>query len=109
MADGAEQEQAYDASLELKRLRSTLQIRDDVVVYSPKAGVMSKTYPEYEFDRSDWDSNVGEDAQEGMIIKFKIVECSASTYEPDDPRMPKPDGGFKHSHKKCKIVSAEKS
>mmetsp|Transcript_135478 Transcript_135478/g.377324 ORF Transcript_135478/g.377324 Transcript_135478/m.377324 type:complete len:108 (-) Transcript_135478:231-554(-) len=94
-----------DGSLKLERLKMTLEIGDDMVVYSPKEGVMSATYPRYEFARSDWDSKVGEDVQEGMVINFKIIETSTSAHAPDDPQMPKPDGGFKTPVTKCSILS----
>eukprot|EP00930_Biecheleria_cincta_P092694 TRINITY_DN82709_c0_g1_i1.p1 TRINITY_DN82709_c0_g1~~TRINITY_DN82709_c0_g1_i1.p1 ORF type:complete len:103 (-),score=24.43 TRINITY_DN82709_c0_g1_i1:88-396(-) len=94
-------------SLELKRLQMTLEIGDDIVAYSPKAGVMSATYPRYEFARADWDSKVGENVQEGMVINFKVIEASTSSYAPDDPEMPKPEGDFKKPLKKCEILSVE--
>eukprot|EP00928_Gymnodinium_smaydae_P084587 TRINITY_DN67851_c0_g1_i1.p1 TRINITY_DN67851_c0_g1~~TRINITY_DN67851_c0_g1_i1.p1 ORF type:complete len:105 (+),score=19.62 TRINITY_DN67851_c0_g1_i1:42-356(+) len=99
---------AADGSLELKRLKFTLNIGDDIVIYSPKEGIMSATYPKYEFARSDWDSKVGERVQEGMVIEFETVEKSSSNYTPDDPMMPHPDGGFQLPVTRCKIVNVLK-
>eukprot|EP00438_Fugacium_kawagutii_P021099 Skav205922 [mRNA] locus=scaffold123:844578:844877:+ [translate_table: standard] len=87
-------------SIELSRVHMTVKVGDDIVKYKPKEGVMSATYPVFEFDRAEWDKHVGT-AQDGMVIEYEEVSHSESTSKPDEGAVP--EGGFKHPLTKCKI------
>ncbi|CAE7540537.1 unnamed protein product [Symbiodinium natans] len=90
----------------LSRVHMTVKMGDDKVLYKPKEGVMSASYPVFEFDRQEWDKTVG-DATDGTVIEYEEVAHSTSTSKVDDS-MPHPEGGFKHPYTKCRITKVTK-
>lgn len=92
-------------TLTLQRVKMTLTIYDDVVIYSPKEGMMSTSY---EFERKDWDSKVGSDAEDGTEIKYDVVEGPSTTPTPADPLMPAPSGGFEKQRAVCRILTVSR-
>mmetsp|Transcript_32307 Transcript_32307/g.60827 ORF Transcript_32307/g.60827 Transcript_32307/m.60827 type:complete len:129 (-) Transcript_32307:36-422(-) len=93
--------------IELGRVHMTVKVMEDKVLYKPKEGVMSASYPVYEFDRKEWDSMVGT-AADNMVIQYEELSHSTSTSTVTDDSLPHPEGGFKHPYHKCKIVKVDK-
>ncbi|CAE7861806.1 unnamed protein product [Symbiodinium microadriaticum] len=92
--------------VELGRVHMTLKVGEDKVLYKPKEGVMSASYPVYEFDRQEWDKAVGH-AVDGTVIAYEELSSSTSTSKVDDS-LPHPEGGFKHPYYKCHITKVTK-
>mmetsp|Transcript_17588 Transcript_17588/g.41744 ORF Transcript_17588/g.41744 Transcript_17588/m.41744 type:complete len:126 (+) Transcript_17588:48-425(+) len=90
-------------TLTLSRTHMTVKVNDDKVFYKPKEGVMSATYPIFEFSREEWDRTVGT-AQDGTVITYEAVESSTS-HSAGDPEGAVPEGGFSKPKTVCKIVS----
>eukprot|EP00434_Breviolum_minutum_P034534 symbB.v1.2.030570.t1/scaffold3462.1/size56284/2 len=93
------------SSIQLSRCHMTVKVMDDKVLYKPKEGVMSATYPTYEFDKGQWDSMVGT-AEDGMVIEYDEEGHSSSTSAGGEGAVP--EGGFKHEYTKCKIKNVVK-
>lgn len=83
----------------------TVKVREDKVLYKPKEGMMSATYPVFEFDKAEWDRMVGE-ATDGMVIEYDVESHSSSTSAGGDGAVP--EGGFTHPYTKCKIKNVVK-
>ncbi|CAE7689684.1 Herc4 [Symbiodinium sp. CCMP2592] len=92
--------------VELGRVHMTVKVGEDKVLYKPKEGVMSASYPVYEFDRKEWDETVGH-AVDGTVIAYEELASSTSTSKVDDS-LPHPEGGFKHPYHKCHITKVTK-
>lgn len=88
--------------IELGRVHMTVKVGDDKVEYKPKEGVMSSTYPVFEFDKAEWDKHVGT-AADGMVITYEVESTSETTSTGGEGAVP--EGGFKHPRTKCKIKS----
>ncbi|CAJ1368743.1 unnamed protein product [Effrenium voratum] len=101
---------AWEASgLPVKRLGSAkaavelLRVWGDLEQLGVQEGVMSATYPIFEFSREEWDRTVGT-AQDGTVITYEAVESSTS-HSAGDPEGAVPEGGFSKPKTVCKIVS----
>ncbi|CAK9062584.1 unnamed protein product [Durusdinium trenchii] len=85
------------STLELGRVHMTVKVKDDMVEYKPKEGVMSATYPVFEFDKDEWNRMVGT-AEDGMVIEYEEISSSTTTTKGGEGAVP--EGGFKHPHTK---------
>eukprot|EP00438_Fugacium_kawagutii_P025170 Skav208324 [mRNA] locus=scaffold897:768640:771483:+ [translate_table: standard] len=93
------------SSIKLGRIDMTLKVGENKVLYKPKEGMMSATYPVFEFDKAEWDSMVDKPA-DGMVIEYEELSHKTSTSEGGDGAVP--EGGFSHPYTKCKIKNVVK-
>lgn len=93
------------SKLELGRVHMTVKVMDDKVEYRPKEGMMSASYPKFEFNKDEWNRMVGT-AEDGMVIEYEEISSSTSTSKGGEGAVP--EGGFSHPYTKCKIVNVVK-
>lgn len=80
----------------------------DQILFQPGSGIKQTAYTTYVFAKDEFEAKVGKlPLKKACKIKVEILETESSNYDPDNPMVQKPIGGFDLTRHLCGIVSVE--